>query len=57
VELAPDDVGDISELPGLLDQIDVDVASMTEDGACDGQIVYNAVAERYPKAAFIVPSG
>jgi hypothetical protein len=48
VELMPDDVGDIAELPGLLDQIDVDVASMTADGAYDGQVVYNAVAERHP---------
>jgi hypothetical protein len=41
VELTPDDVGDISELPDLLDQIDADadVASMTADGAYDGQVV------------------
>jgi hypothetical protein len=32
VELTPDDVGDISELPDLLDQIGADVASMTADG-------------------------
>src|SRR5208283_2660540 len=55
VELTPDDVGDISELPDLLEQIDADVASMTADGAYDGQAVYDAVAERYPKAAVIVP--
>ena len=42
VELTPDDVGDIAELPDLLDQIDVDVASMTADGAYDGQVVYDA---------------
>jgi hypothetical protein len=48
-------VGDIPELPRLLDQIDVEVASMTSDGAYDGQVVYNAVAERHPKAAVIVP--
>ncbi len=30
VELTPDDVGDVSELPGL-DQIDADVASLTAD--------------------------
>jgi hypothetical protein len=55
VELTPDDVGDISEIPDLLDQIDVEVASMTADGAYDGQIVYDAVTERHPKAAVIVP--
>jgi hypothetical protein len=36
VELTLDDVGDISVMPGLLNQIDVDVASMTADGAYDG---------------------
>jgi transposase len=34
---------------------DADVASMTADGAYDGQVVYDAVAERHPKAAVIVP--
>jgi hypothetical protein len=55
VELTPDDVSDTTELPNLLDQIDADVASMTADGAYDGQVVYDAVAERHPKAAAIVP--
>jgi transposase len=55
VELTPDDVGDIAKLPDLLDQIDADVASLTADGAYDGQVVYDAVAERHPKAAVIVP--
>jgi transposase len=55
VELTPDDVGDISELPNLLDQIAADVSSMTADGAYDGQVVYDAVAERHPKATVIVP--
>jgi Transposase DDE domain len=55
VELTPDDVGDITEVSGLLDQIDVDVASMTADGAYDGQVVYDAVAERHPKASVVVP--
>jgi hypothetical protein len=39
----------------LLDQIDVDVASLTADGAYDGEAVYDAVAERHPKAAVIIP--
>jgi len=55
VELTPDDVGDISKLSNLPDQIDADVASMMADGAYDGQVVYDVVAERHPKAAVIVP--
>jgi transposase len=55
VELTPDDVGDVAELATLLDQIDADIASMTADGAYDGQVVYDAVAKRHPKAAVIVP--
>jgi len=55
VELTPDDVGDISEVPDLLDQIDAEVASVTADGAYDGQSVYDAVAERHPDAAVIIP--
>jgi Transposase DDE domain len=48
VELTPGDVGDISELPHLLDQIDADVVSMTADGAYDGRVVYDAVTQRHP---------
>jgi hypothetical protein len=55
VELTPDDVGDISELQELLKQIDADVASITADGASDGQVVYDAIAQCHPKAAVIVP--
>ena len=55
MELTPDDVADITEVSDLLDQIDVDVALMTADGAYDGQVVYDAVAERHPEAAVIVP--
>jgi Transposase DDE domain len=55
VELTPDDVSDVAELPALLDQISAEVASMTAGGAYDGQVVYDAVAERHPKAAVIVP--
>ena len=53
-ELTPDDVGDVSEMPGPLDQIDAGVASMTADGGYDGEGVYNAVAERHPEAAVII---
>jgi transposase len=54
-ELTPDEVGDVSEVPALLDQIDAEVASMTADGAYDGEAVYDAVAERHPEAAVIIP--
>ena len=43
------------EFQDLLDQIDADVASMTADGAYDGEAVYDAVAERHPDAAVIIP--
>ena len=33
VELTPDDVGDVSAVPELLDQIEAEVESMTADGA------------------------
>jgi Transposase DDE domain len=55
VGLTPDDVGDVSELSGLLDQIDADVTSLTADGAYDGETVYDAVADRYPEAEIIIP--
>src|SRR5690349_9267496 len=55
VELTPDDVGDVSEVPELLDQVEVDLAWMTADGAYDGAAVYEAVAERHPEAAVIIP--
>jgi transposase len=54
-ELTSDDVGDASEIPALLDQIDAEVASLTADGAYDGDAVYDAVAKRHPEAAVIIP--
>src|SRR6202034_2324979 len=54
-ELTPDDVGDVSEIPALLDQIDMEVASFTADGAYDGDAAYYAVAARAPEAAVIIP--
>ena len=54
-ELTPDDIGDVSALPELLDQSDADVASLTADGAYDGEAVYDAVAERHPEASVIIP--
>src|SRR6201995_1341842 len=43
VELTPDDVGDVSALPDLLDQIEGTVVSITANGAYDGETVYDAV--------------
>jgi hypothetical protein len=56
-ELTADDVGDVSEMPALLDQIDAEVASMAADGADDGEAVYDAVAGRHPEAAVIIHLG
>ena len=54
-ELTADDVGDVSEMPALLDQIDAEVASITVDDTYDGEAIYDAVAERHPEAAVIIP--
>jgi hypothetical protein len=54
-ELTSDDVGDVSELPGLLDQVDAGIVSLTADGAYDGEVVYDAVANRHPDAEIIIP--
>jgi hypothetical protein len=55
VELTPDDVGDVTAVPDLLDQVKGTLASMTGDGAYDGQVVYDAVAARHHDAAVIIP--
>jgi hypothetical protein len=55
VELTLADVGDVTGLPNLLDQIDGDIASMTADGAYDGEAVYDAVVDRHPGPAVIIP--
>jgi transposase len=54
-ELTPDNVGDVSEMLALLDQIDAAVATMSADGAYDGEALYDAVAERHPEAVVIIP--
>ena len=41
--------------PDLLEQIDISAASLTADGGYDGEAVYDAVAERHPGAAVIIP--
>jgi hypothetical protein len=55
IELTMDDVGDVSMIPDLLDQIEGPVGSMIGDGAYDGQVVYDAVTQRHPDAAVIIP--
>jgi hypothetical protein len=50
VALTLDDVGDISALPDLLDQIDSPIGSVTADGAYDGDTVYDEVLRRHPAA-------
>jgi hypothetical protein len=55
VELTPDDVGGVSALPDLLDQIGRPVGSVTADGAYDGDTVYDEVLHRHPAARVIIP--
>jgi hypothetical protein len=55
VELTPDDVGDVSALPDLLDQIEQPVGTMTADGAYDGDSIYDEVLQRHPAACVIIP--
>jgi Transposase DDE domain len=55
VELTTDDVGDITAVPDLLDQIDGSVASVTADGAYDTDVVYDEVSRRHPDADVVIP--
>jgi hypothetical protein len=55
VEQTPDDVGDVSTLPDLLDQIEEPVGSVTADGAYDGGAIYDEVLQRHPAARVIIP--
>jgi hypothetical protein len=54
-ELTDKDVGDPSQVRNLLDQVVGDIASVTADGAYDGDPVYQAVAARAPMAEVIIP--
>jgi hypothetical protein len=54
-ELTTDEVGDASEVPHLLAQIEGAIASMTADRAHDGEGVYQTVADRQPEASVIIP--
>jgi DDE family transposase len=54
-ELTTNDIDDGSRVGPLLDQVAGPIASFTGDGAYDRDDVYDAVAERHPEAAVIVP--
>jgi hypothetical protein len=54
-DLTPEYVWDVSEIPQLLDQIDVDLASMTADGTYDDEEVCGSVADRHPGSTVIIP--
>jgi len=55
--LTTDDVGDASQVPNLLGQIEDDVDSFTGDGAYDDQEVYKSVEGRDPEspARVVIP--
>ena len=55
VEVTRKDIDDAAMVDALLDQIADPVASVTADGTYDQDRVYQAVAERDPDAAVIVP--
>ncbi|HEX2172572.1 MAG TPA: IS5 family transposase [Dehalococcoidia bacterium] len=54
-ELTDQNQGDPTQVGALLDPIAGDIASVTADGAYDGDPVYRAVANRAPEAAVIIP--
>ena len=54
-ELTTTEDGDASQVGPLLDQFSGSIASVTADGAYDGEPVYRAIAERDPAAAVIIP--
>src|SRR3954452_23328355 len=55
VELTTKEADDASRVGPLLDQVDGPIASFTGDGAYDREDVYDAIAERHPEAAVVVP--
>ena len=54
-ELTDQNQGDPTQVGASLDPIAGDIASVTADGAYDGDPVYRAVANRAPEAAVIIP--
>jgi hypothetical protein len=55
VELTTSEADDGSRVGPLLDQLEGAVASFTGDGAYHREDVYDAIAERHPEAAVVVP--
>jgi hypothetical protein len=55
IELTMKDIDDAERTSALLDQVGDPIASFCADGAYDQDRVYEAVAERHPDAAVIVP--
>jgi transposase len=54
-ELTTTEHGDASQVGPLLDQISGPIASVTADGAYDGDPVYRIVAERDPATTVVIP--
>ena len=54
-DLTSNETDDGSRVGPLLDQVTGPIASFTGDGAFDREDVYDAVADRHPEAAVIVP--
>ena len=54
-ELTTAEDGDASQVGPLLDQISGPIASVTADGAYDGDPVYRIIAEREPAATVVIP--
>jgi transposase len=54
-ELTTTEDGDASQVGPLLDQLSGPIASVTADGAYDGEPVYRTITERDPAAAVIIP--
>ena len=52
-ELTTNEVGDLSMVRPLLDQIPGDLASVLADGAYDGEPAYRAIAEHQPRMVAI----
>jgi hypothetical protein len=55
VELTTDEVGDVTAVPDLLDQIDGAVALVTGDGTYDADVVYDEIMRCHPEADVIIP--
>src|SRR4051794_22893156 len=54
-ELTTTEEGDASLVGPMLDQIDSPIASVTADGAYNGEPIYRSVADHTPDAAVIIP--